>query len=68
MTVCAVEKIDCCPMEGFVPSKIDELLNLSEKNLKSVLLFPVGYSAADDVMKGMKKVRKSLSETIIEIL
>lgn len=68
MTVCAVEKIDCCPMEGFVPSKVDELLNLSEKNLKSVLLFPVGYSAADDVMKGMKKVRKSLSETIIEIL
>ena len=68
MTVCAVEKIDCCPMEGFVPSKVDELLNLSEKNLKSVLMLPVGFSAADDVMKGMKKVRKPLSETIIEIL
>lgn len=68
MTVCAVEKIDCCPMEGFVPSKVDELLNLPEKNLKSVLMLPVGFSADDDVMKGMKKVRKPLSETIIEIL
>jgi nitroreductase len=68
MTVCAVEKIDCCPMEGFVPSKIDELLNLSEKNLSSVLLLPVGFGAEDDVMRKMKKVRKSLSDTIIEIL
>ncbi|MFD1294621.1 NAD(P)H-dependent oxidoreductase [Lutibacter holmesii] len=68
MTVCAVEKIDCCPMEGFVPSKVDELLNLEEKNLKSVLLLPVGFRADDDVMIAMKKVRKSLSETIIEIL
>ena len=68
MTVCAVEKIDCCPMEGFVPSKVDELLNLSENNLTSVLMLPVGYGAEDDVMRNMKKVRKSLSDTIIEIL
>lgn len=68
MTVCAVEKIDCCPMEGFVPSKVDKLLNLPEKKLKSVLMLPVGFSADDDVMKGMKKVRKPLNETIVEIL
>lgn len=68
MTVCAVEEIDCCPMEGFIPSKVDEILNLSEKNLKSVLMLPVGFRAEDDVMNGMKKVRKPLSETIIDIL
>lgn len=68
MTVCAVEKIDACPMEGFVPEKIDELLNLSELNLKSVLLLPVGFRAEDDIMNGMQKVRKPLSETILEIL
>lgn len=67
MTVCAVEKIDACPMEGFVPEKIDELLNLKELNLKSVLMLPVGYKADDDIMSKMQKVRKPLSETIIEI-
>ena len=67
MTVCAVEKIDACPMEGFVPDKVDELLNLSELNLKSVLLLPVGFRAEDDVMNGLLKVRKPLNETIIEI-
>ncbi len=67
MTVCAVEKIDACPMEGFVPEKIDELLNLKELNLKSVLMLPVGYRAEDDIMSEMQKVRKPLSETIIEI-
>lgn len=67
MTVCAVEKIDACPMEGFVPEKIDELLNLKALNLKSVLMLPVGYKADDDIMSKMQKVRKPLSDTIIEI-
>lgn len=67
MTVCAVEKIDACPMEGFIPEKVDELLKLNEKNLKSVLLLPVGFRAEDDIMSGLKKVRKPLNKTIIEI-
>jgi len=67
MTVCAVEKIDNCPMEGFVPEKIDELLNLPAQNLKSVLLLPVGFRAEDDFMSTMKKVRKPLNETVLEI-
>jgi len=67
MTICAIEKIDACPMEGFIPEKIDKLLNLSEKNLKSVLLLPVGFRADDDIMNGLKKVRKPLNKTIIEI-
>lgn len=68
MTVCAVEKIDACPLEGFIPEKIDELLNLKEQNLKSVLLLPVGFRADDDIMSEMKKVRKPINETIIEII
>jgi len=67
MTVCAIEDIDACPMEGFVPSKFDELLQLQEKGLKSVLLLPVGYRAADDMFAELKKVRKSISETVIEL-
>lgn len=68
MTVCAIEKIDACPLEGFVPKKIDELLNLKSLNLKSVLLLPVGFRAEDDIMNGLKKVRKPMNETIIEIV
>ena len=68
MTVCALEKIDACPLEGFIPEKIDALLNLKEHNLKSVLLLPVGFRADDDIMSEMKKVRKPLNETIIEII
>ena len=67
MTVCAVEGIDCCPMEGFLPEKVDELLELKKYNLKSVLLLPVGYRAKDDMFSELKKVRKDISETIIEL-
>ncbi len=67
MTVCALERIDACPMEGFNAQKYDELLELRDRNLKSVLLLPVGYRADDDFMSTLKKVRKPLSETIINL-
>jgi len=67
MTVCAIEKIDACPIEGFIPKKVDELLNLKELNLSSVLLLPVGYRDENDIMNSMKKVRKPLNEMVIDI-
>jgi nitroreductase len=67
LTVCAYEEIDSCPMEGFSPDKYDEILDLKKDNLKSVLVLPVGFRAADDYMKDLSKVRKDLSESIIEI-
>jgi len=67
MTVCAIEQIDACPMEGFLPEKYNELLNLKSKGLKSVLLLPVGYRAEDDMFSDFKKVRQPIKETVIEI-
>jgi nitroreductase len=67
MTVCAIEGIDSCPMEGFVPSKYDEILNLKERGLKSALLLPVGYRAEDDMFSGFLKVRKKIEDTVIEL-
>ena len=67
MTVCALEAIDACPMEGFVPKMVDDLLELENYDLKTVLLLPVGYRAKDDMFADFKKVRKDLSETIIEL-
>lgn len=68
LTVCAAEKIDSCPMEGFVPDKYDEILGLSSKNLEAVVLLPVGMRAKDDPMAQLKKVRKPLHESILDIL
>lgn len=67
MTVCAIEGIDSCPMEGFLPAKYDEILNLEEKGLMSVLLLPIGYRADDDMFANFKKVRKPIQEAVIEL-
>lgn len=67
LTVCGVEKIDACPMEGFVPEKYDEVLGLQAHGLSSTLVLPVGYRAADDMFSDFKKVRKSVSESVLEL-
>ena len=67
MTVCAVEDIDSCPMEGFSSGEYDRILDIKNKNLKSVLLLPVGYRADDDMFADFKKVRKTVSESTIEM-
>ena len=67
MTVCAEERIDSCPMEGFNPVKFDDVLELEKMNLRSVLLLPVGFRADEDIMSSMKKVRKPLEQVIIEV-
>lgn len=67
MTVCALESIDSCPMEGFIPDAIDSTLELNKKGLKSVLLLPVGYRLETDMFAGFTKVRKSIEETVIEL-
>lgn len=66
LTVCAIEQIDACPMEGFDRAGYDALLSLEEKGLKSVLAMPIGYRAEDDIFSSFKKVRRDLNETIIE--
>ncbi|CAM1374057.1 NAD(P)H-dependent oxidoreductase [Tenacibaculum xiamenense] len=67
MTVAANEKIDTCPMEGFIPSKYDEVLGLDKLNLKSVLVLPIGIRAEDCFMKDLEKVRKKTEDIVIEL-
>jgi nitroreductase len=67
LTICAVEQLDACPMEGFSPDSYDELLNLSSKGLRSVLVLPIGYRAEDDIFSGFKKVRRDMENSIIYI-
>ena len=55
----ALEQIDSTPMEGFVPSKVDEVLGLKELGLRSTLILPLGYRDTDnDYLSTMKKVRR----------
>lgn len=67
LTICAMEKIDACPMEGFNPLAYDELLGLHERRVSSVLVLPVGYRAEDDIFSNFKKVRKPVGESVIDI-
>ena len=67
MAAAAQMEIDTCPMEGFVPAKYDELLELESKNLRSVLVLPVGYRAKDDATQHQKKVRLPLDEIVVRI-
>ena len=51
-------QIDSTPMEGFDADKFDELLNLKEKGLKSVVTLALGYRDEEqDMYAKFKKVR-----------
>ncbi len=67
LTVCAAEEIDACPMEGFIPTAYDKILELDKKGLASVLVMPIGYRAEDDIFSEFKKVRKDTTDCVIEI-
>ena len=64
----AEEGVDCTPMEGFDPKKVDEILGLKERGLRSVILLPLGYRAEEgDWLKDLKKVRRSSEKFITEM-
>lgn len=67
LTVCAVEKIDACPMEGFDAKKYASILKLEDSNIEPVLVMPVGYRDENDEFSKFEKVRRPLEEVVIEI-
>lgn len=68
VTAAAFEEVDATPMEGFDPAKVDAILGLAEKGLRSVTLLPIGYRAAEgDWLLGQRKVRRDLDRLVTEI-
>ena len=67
LTVCAVEEIDACPIEGFQPDQYDSYLNLSAKGLQSVLVMAVVHRSVDDAFSELKKVRRGVDEIVIDL-
>lgn len=47
LAACAELSIDSCPMEGFDPTKVAEILKLPA-NLEPTLLMPIGYRDANE--------------------
>lgn len=55
--------VDAGPMEGFDPKKVDEILGLQAKNLKSVTMLALGYRG-EDPASTRPKVRREFDEVI----
>ena len=64
----AQEQVDSTPMEGFDPAKVDDILNLRAKGLRSVVMLPLGYRADEgDWLVDLKKVRPARAQFITEL-
>jgi nitroreductase len=59
--------IDTCPMEGIDPAQYDEILGLSAKGYKTVVVAAAGYRAATDKYATLPKVRYNADEVITHI-
>ena len=66
LVAAAFEEVDATPMEGFDAAGFDEVLNLKEKGLKSVVIMALGYrDAANDITVNFKKVRRENEKLFI---
>lgn len=68
LVAAAEQEVDSTPMEGFDPAKVDKILGLKKRGLRSVVLLPLGYrDPAGDWLLSMKKVRKSRETMVTQV-
>lgn len=64
----AAEEVDATPMEGFNPKGFDEVLQLADKGLGSVVILALGYRDADnDHLAKAKKIRRATDKLFIHL-
>ena len=64
----AFEEVDATPMEGFDANALDKILNLRERNLRSVAIKPIGYRQEDrDWLVSLKRVRRPRAQFVTEV-
>lgn len=69
VTAAAFEGVDSTPMEGFEPDKLDEILGLRARGLRSVAILPLGYREAEkDWLAPLKKVRRPRDQFVTEVV
>lgn len=67
MMAAAIRGIDSCPMEGFIQTSVDGILDLKRQDLTAVALCPLGYRADDDWLGELPKVRLTRDELVQNI-
>lgn len=67
LSVCAHQKIDSAPIEGFDQKAYKKVLGDKIIGYSPVVLCAVGYRATDDSFSTMAKVRKTKEEVIVRI-
>jgi nitroreductase len=67
LNVAAELKIDATPMEGFVPTQVNEILGLDKLGLNATLIATLGYRHDEDATQHYKKVRKSNEDLFITL-
>lgn len=60
----AIQQIDSTPMEGFNPQQVNEVLGLTDTT--AVVMLALGYRSEEDATQHNKKVRKELTDFVIE--
>jgi nitroreductase len=64
LAAAALLRVDACPMEGFNPKAVNDILGLPELGLTATLLCPVGYRAETDKYAHLAKVRFPLDRVV----
>ncbi|MEK7504919.1 MAG: NAD(P)H-dependent oxidoreductase [Patescibacteria group bacterium] len=67
LSAAAQNQIDACPMEGFDPKAVDELLGLNKLGYTSRVLCPVGFRAESDKYATLAKVRYPETDLVQKI-
>lgn len=67
MTAAAVLGVDTCPMEGFAPAKVDEVLGLTGTPFGSVVCCAAGYRSEADKYATTPKVRFAKADVIARV-
>jgi nitroreductase len=65
MTAAAAIGVDTCPLEGIVPAKYDEILDLKAMGYQTVVACAAGYRSADDRYATVPKVRFATEDVVI---
>jgi len=64
----ALQRVDACPMEGLDAAKLDVLLDLPARGLKSTMLLALGYRDGEsDWNFKLKKVRKPFEDFVLKL-
>ncbi|MCD2423272.1 NAD(P)H-dependent oxidoreductase [Niabella pedocola] len=64
----AAEGVDGTPMEGFDPERLDAILGLREKGLRSAVIIALGYRDTEkDWLVNLTKVRKDKAQFVTEL-